>query len=83
LESVVIFTSVEKVKYFDEIIDDHNSGKRDNLKIKSVFVFDANFGNYIPFERLLEEGKDQILDRIPHFDVDPKSDIFLHLLLYR
>ncbi len=79
LESVVIFTSVEKVKYFDEIIDDHNSGKRDNLKIKSVFVFDANFGNYIPFERLLEEGKDQILDRIPHFDVDPKSDIFLLL----
>jgi acyl-CoA synthetase (AMP-forming)/AMP-acid ligase II len=57
LESVVIFTSVENAKYFDEIIDDHNSGKRDNLKIKSVFVLDANFGNYIPFEKLLEEGK--------------------------
>ncbi len=79
LESVVIFTSVENAKYIDEIIDDHNSGKMDNLKIKSVFVFDGDFGNYITFERLLEEGKDQILDRIPHFDVDPKSDIFLLL----
>ncbi len=69
----------ELKKYIDEIIDDHNSGKRDNLKIKSVFVFDGVFGNYIPFKRLLEEGKDQILDRIPHFDVDPQSDIFLLL----
>ncbi len=39
----------------------------------------GNYDNYIPFEKLLEEGKDQILDRIPHFDVDPKNYIFLLL----
>ncbi len=38
---------------------------------------DGTYSNYIPFEKLLEEGKNQILDRIPHFNVDPKKDIFL------
>jgi acyl-coenzyme A synthetase/AMP-(fatty) acid ligase len=76
LESVVIFTSVENAKYFDEIIENFNSGKNENLKIKAIFVIDGKYSNYIPFERLLEEGKNQILDRIPDFDIDPKKDIF-------
>ncbi len=76
LESVVIFTSVENAKYFDEIIENFNSEKNEKLKIKSIFVIDANYSNYIPFEKLLEEGKNQILDRIPHFAADPKKDIF-------
>ncbi len=76
LESVVIFTSVENAKYFDEIIENFNSEKSEKLKIKSIFVIDGNYSNYIPFAKLLEEGKNQILDRIPHFAVDPKKDIF-------
>jgi long-subunit acyl-CoA synthetase (AMP-forming) len=54
-----------------------NSKKIENLKIKSVFVLDGSYGSYIPFERLLEEGKNQLLDKIPHFNVDPKNDYFL------
>jgi acyl-coenzyme A synthetase/AMP-(fatty) acid ligase len=73
---VVIFTSVENAKYFDEIIGNFNLGKNENLKIKSIFVTDGRYSNYIPFRELLEERKNQILDRIPHFDVDPKKDIF-------
>jgi uroporphyrinogen-III synthase len=38
LESVVIFTSVENAKYFDEIIENFNSGKREKLKTKAIFV---------------------------------------------
>ncbi len=79
MESIVIFTSVEKAKYFDEIIEIFNSGKFEKLKIKSVFVLDGSYANYIPFDKLLEEGKGQILNRIPYFDVDPKNDIFLLL----
>ncbi len=77
MESIVIFTSVEKAKYFDETIENFNSRKIENLKIKSVFILDGSYGNYIPFERLLEEGKNQILDKIPYFNVDPKNDYFL------
>jgi long-subunit acyl-CoA synthetase (AMP-forming) len=77
MESIVIFTSVEKAKFFDEIIENFNSKKIENLKIKSVFVLDGSYGSYIPFERLLEEGKNQLLDKIPHFNVDPKNDYFL------
>ncbi len=47
------------------------------MKIKSVFVLDGTYDNYIPFDELLEEGKDQILNRIAYFNVDPKNDIFL------
>jgi acyl-coenzyme A synthetase/AMP-(fatty) acid ligase len=79
LESVVIFTSVENAKYFDEIIENFNSGKSEKLKIKAIIVIDGIYSNYIPFGKILEEGKNQILDRIPHFNVDPKSDI--HLLI--
>jgi long-subunit acyl-CoA synthetase (AMP-forming) len=79
LESVVIFTSVENAKYFDEIIENFNSGKNENSKIKSIFIIDGSYSNYIPFEKILEDRKNQILDRIPHFNVDPKSDI--HLLI--
>jgi acyl-CoA synthetase (AMP-forming)/AMP-acid ligase II len=76
LESVVIFTCAEYAKYFDEIIENFKSGKNKNLKIKSIFVIDGSYSNYIPFNELLEEGKNQVLERIPHFDVDPKKDIF-------
>ncbi len=79
LESIVIFTSVANTKYFDEIIEDFNTNETHKQKIKSVFVLDGNHDNYIPFEKLLQEGKDQVLDRIPYFDVDPKKDILLLL----
>ncbi len=40
LELVVIFTSVENAKYFEEIIENFNPGKSENLKIKSIFIID-------------------------------------------
>jgi acyl-coenzyme A synthetase/AMP-(fatty) acid ligase len=76
MESVVVFTSVENAKYFDEIIKNFISVKNETLKIKSIFVIDGSYSNYIPFGKLLEEGNNQILDRVPHFDIDPKKDIF-------
>ncbi len=53
--------------------------KAENWKLNQFFVIDRNYSNYISFKKLLEEGKDQILDRIPHFDADPKNYIFLML----
>ncbi len=60
LESVVIFTSVENAKYFEEIIKNFISVKNENLKIKSIFVIDGSYSNYISFGKLVEEGKNQI-----------------------
>ncbi len=73
---MIIFTSVENAKYFDQIIENFGFGKNENLKIKSIFVTNGCYSNYIPLRELLEGRKYQILDRIPHFDVDPKKDIF-------
>ncbi len=79
MESIVIFTSIQYATHSEEIIKEYNESNNKNKKIKSVFVMDGNYENYITFDELLEEGKNQILDRIPHFDVDPKKDIFLLL----
>jgi acyl-CoA synthetase (AMP-forming)/AMP-acid ligase II len=88
LESVVIFTCAQYAKYFDETIENLKSGKNKNLKIKSIFVIDGSYSNYIPFNELLDDGKNQVLERIPHFDVDPKKIFFnffavQELLVYR
>ncbi len=52
------------------MIEVFNSGKFENFKIKSVFVLDQSYGNYIPFDELLE-GKNQIPNRVP--DLNFKS----------
>jgi len=76
-DSLVIFTSIEFAEHFDEIFKSFNNNYTENFKIRSVFIFDGNYDNYIPFEQLLIEGKNMALDRIPHFDVDPKNDTFI------
>jgi len=77
--SLVIFTSVEFAKHFDEIFRSFGDNETEKFHIRSVFAFNGNYSHYIPFEQLLVEGKNMTLDRIPHFDIDPKKDIFIIL----
>ncbi len=79
LESIIIFTSVEIIE---------NKEKYPKLNIKSVFVLNGSLNwwkwsktylNFEKFENLLIEGKNKILEKIPYFSVDPKTDIFLLL----
>jgi acyl-coenzyme A synthetase/AMP-(fatty) acid ligase len=86
LESIIIFTSVENTKNVNEIIE--NNEKYPKLNIKSVFVLNGSLNwwkwsktylNFEKFENLLIEGKNKILEKIPYFSVDPKTDIFLLL----
>ncbi len=86
LGSIIIFTSVENTKNVNEIIE--NKEKYPKLNIKSVFVLNGSLNwwkwsktylNFEKFENLLIEGKNKIVDKIPHFSVDPKKDIFLLL----
>ncbi len=86
LESIIIFTSVENTKNVNEIIE--NKEKYPKLNIKSVFVLNGSLNwwkwsktylNFEKFENLLIEGKNKILEKIPYFSVDPKTDIFLLL----
>jgi acyl-coenzyme A synthetase/AMP-(fatty) acid ligase len=79
MESIVIFTSIQYTKHSEEIIKEYNESNNKNKKIKSIFVMDGNYKNYITFDELLEEGKNLVLDRTPHFDFDPKNYIFLLL----
>jgi hypothetical protein len=51
LELVVIFTSVENAKYFDEIINDFNNNENQKPRVKSVFIMNGNYDNYIPLAR--------------------------------
>jgi acyl-CoA synthetase (AMP-forming)/AMP-acid ligase II len=79
MDSIVIFTSLTFVKYFDEISNDFVNNNNKKLQIKSVVVLDGSYNNYSTFEQLLREGNNQTLKRIPHFDIEPKNDIFLIL----
>jgi hypothetical protein len=53
------------------------------LKIKSIFVIDGSYSKYIPFNELLEEGKNQVLERIPYFEqkIQILSNLVIPLLI--
>ena len=72
--STVIFTSVKNANIIHKVLSDENNNL--NKEIKSVFVFDGNHENFLPFDQLLIEGNNEKLDRIPYFDIKPKEDIF-------
>jgi len=73
--SSVIFTSVANSHIVHKVLEDQNN---ENIKkqIKLVVVFDGNYDNYLPFSQLLSEGNNQKLEKIPHFNVKPKEDLF-------
>jgi 4-coumarate--CoA ligase len=73
--STFIFTSMSNTHIVDKIVNDHNnSDLREQIKL--VVVFDGTHNHFLPFTKLLSEGKDEKLQRIPYFDVNPKKDLF-------
>ncbi len=67
----LIFTSVAAASAIK-----HAVNKTKGLKqVKYVFVFDGEFDGFESFEKLLREGLNQELERIPYFTIDPKNDI--------
>jgi long-subunit acyl-CoA synthetase (AMP-forming) len=60
----------------DKILNDHNNCDLREL-IKLVVVFDGTHNHFLPFSQLLSEGKNEKLRRIPHFDANPKKDLFV------
>jgi acyl-coenzyme A synthetase/AMP-(fatty) acid ligase len=74
--TTIIFTSAKKAPHFEGIAYDSNQSLV-NKQIKLVFVFDGSYGNFASFSQLLKEGKDKKLEKIPHFEIDPKNDIFM------
>ncbi len=73
--STILFTSNSTAHIIDRILNDSkNSDIR--KQIKSVFVFDGTHNHFLPFSQLLSEGNNQMLQRIPFFEVNPKEDLF-------
>jgi 4-coumarate--CoA ligase len=73
--STFIFTSVSNAHIVDKILNDHkNSDLREQIKL--VVAFDGTHNHFLPFSQLLSEGKNEKLQRIPYFDVNPKKDLF-------
>jgi acyl-CoA synthetase (AMP-forming)/AMP-acid ligase II len=73
--STFILTSLSNAHIVNKILNDHNnSGLREQIKL--VVVFDGTHNHFLPFSQLLSEGKNEKLQRIPYFDVNPKTDLF-------
>src|SRR6266446_10680452 len=64
----IIFSSAQDLHKFDGVFNNNND-------IKLVVVFDGKDDKYVSFEQLLEEGRDQTLDRIPYFPINTENDI--------
>jgi len=69
----IIFASAKKVRDFDSIVVDSDN----KSKIKFVVVFDGIHEKYLSYQLLVDEGKDESLEKIPYFNVDPKNDSFI------
>ena len=63
----IIFSSERDLYKFNGIIEANN--------FKLVVVFDGKHERFITFEILLEEGRGQTLQQIPHFDLDTEKDM--------
>ena len=72
--STVIFTSVKNANIIQKILSDENNNL--SKRIKLVVVLNEIHDNFLSFNQLLKEGKNEKLDRIPYFDIKPKEDIF-------
>ena len=64
----IIFSSAKDLHKFENIIEDPVQNK-----LKLVVVFDGKHEKFPTFEQLLEEGRDQSLESIPHFDINPEK----------
>jgi len=73
--STLIFTSVANAHIVHKVLEDQNN-EHIKKQIKLVVVFDGNYNNYLPFSQLLSKGNNQKLEKIPHFNVKPKEDLF-------
>ena len=65
----IIFSSAQALHKFEGVLDN------EKINIKLIVVFDGKHDKYMTFDKLLEEGRDQTLDRIPYFDINPETDM--------
>ena len=74
LDSFVLITSQSKAEIIDKVVVNSNE-----TKVKTFVVLDGISDNCLTYESLLKEGNNRRLERIPHFNVNPKSDTCLLL----
>ncbi len=72
--STVVFTSVKNAHIVEKVINDFNENKKNEIKL--VIVFNGSYDNFKPFDELVKEGNNEVLEKIPYFEIDPKTDIF-------
>jgi len=68
--STIIFTSAANAHISEKVLQKGNVPL-----IKWIFVFDGNYGTFTPFDDLFNSCNDEKLERIPHFDINPRKDI--------
>ena len=72
-QATLIFTSAQDLNKFIDIIEDSYNNNANNVKL--VVVFDGKSDRFVTFEMLLKEGREQALERIPYFEIDPEKDM--------
>jgi long-subunit acyl-CoA synthetase (AMP-forming) len=71
--STVVFTSAKNALIVEKVINDFNEDKKNEIEL--VIVFNESYTNFLPFDELVKEGNNEALERIPYFEIDPKTDI--------
>ncbi len=74
LGSTVVFTSTKKALIVEKVIIDFNEDEKNEIKL--VIVFNGSYTNFLPFDEWVKEGNNKALERIPYFEIDPKTDLF-------
>ncbi len=71
--STVVFTSAKNAHIVEKVTNDFNEDKKNEIKL--VVVFNGSYANFLPFDELVKEGNNEVLEKIPYFEIDPKTDL--------
>ena len=79
LASITIFATKTTVKIIEKVLNRSKVNENQRINVRNIIVLDGVSDNYLSFEELMRKGLNKSLNRIPYFNVDPKSDTFILL----
>ena len=69
----IILSDEKSLHKFDGVLEDVANNNPNNVKM--VIVFDGTHDKYVTYDQLVAEGEGQVLEKVPHFDLNPDKDM--------
>ena len=69
----IIVSDEKNLHKFDGVLEDVTNNNPNNVKM--VIVFDGKHDKYATYDKLVAEGEGQVLEKVPHFDLNPDKDM--------